>query len=107
MGGRNRMKVSLTRAARRDLQKIKEYLSPYGKEPLKQFGSSFKRFRSQVSTMPYMFPQFGFNRRYRVASLIFDYLVYYEVNDRTIEIFRILHSKQNIPRILPEDDSDG
>ena len=96
------MKVYILKLARNDLQEIRLYLSDFGENPPTKFRDSFEKFCSQVSDMPYIFGQYGQNPLYRKAVIVYDYLVFYRVdeNKNIIKIYRVLHGKRNIGVLL-------
>ena len=100
------MRVLLSDEAQHDIQKILEYLSEFGDNPPKKFREDFKTFRRQVSAIPHMFNKFRYNPRFRVSVILYDYLVFYEVMDKHIEVYRVLHSKR-IKAMPMLEDSDG
>ncbi|MCL2289204.1 MAG: type II toxin-antitoxin system RelE/ParE family toxin [Bacteroidetes bacterium] len=96
------MKVSILSIAKNDLKEIRLFLSEYGEIPPKKFRDSFEKFCAQVVAMPYMFSQYEYNPSYRKAVIIFDYLVFYRVDESKgkIMIYRVLHGKRNIVPLL-------
>ena len=96
------MKLSILSLAKNDLREIHMYLSEYGENPSKKFREHFEKFCSQVSKMPYMFSQYEYNPSYRKATIIFEYQIFYKVDDKKedIMIYRILHGKRNVKPLL-------
>jgi len=90
------MKIIILGLARDDIKEIQEYLGEFGENPPKKFRASFKKFCNQVSDMPYMFNQYEHNQNYRIAIIAFDYLIFYQVDEKkgTIQIYRVLHGKR-------------
>jgi len=88
--------------ANRDLHEIREYLANMDENPPKKFRKSYEEFVEQVSNMPFIFPQYEFNPRYRKAAVEFGYLIFYCVDKRKKEvvIYRVLNNKQNIENLL-------
>jgi len=97
------MRVTLKGRANNDIREIRKYLSEFGQNQPKKFLAAFKTFRRQVAAMPYMFNLFEYNPRYRVATIIYDYLVFYRVEDGVIKVIRVLHSSRNTIHILDEE----
>lgn len=96
------MKISVIRLARDDLKEIREYLAEFGENPPKRFRESFEEFCVHVADMPHMFSQYEQNPVYRKAVIVFDYLVFYQVdeNSDTVKIYRALHGKRNIESLI-------
>jgi plasmid stabilization system protein ParE len=96
------MKIILLNLARNDLQEIIEYLSGFGENPPKKFRANFEKFCSQVMDMPYMFIQYEHNHFYRKAVIAFDYLVFYQIDEKKgiVKIYRVLHNKRNFEPLL-------
>jgi len=96
------MKLLILSLAKGDLQEIHQYLSEFGASPPQKFRIHFEKFCSQVVAMPNMFSQYEYNTSYRIAVIIFDYLIFYKVdeNNGNIMIYRVLHSKRNITPLL-------
>ena len=91
------MKIVILALARDDLKEIHKYLSEFGESPAKKLRESFENFCVSVADMPYMFGQYEHNQGYRKAVIVFDYLVFYKVDDKSdkIKIYRVLHGKRN------------
>ena len=96
------MKISILRLARNDLREIREYLSGFGESPPGKFRESFEKICVQVSDMPYMFGEYEYNPLYRKAVVVYDYLIFYQVDEikGIIKIYRVLHGKRNIMPLL-------
>jgi len=96
------MKLSVLSLARNDLKEIRLYLSEYGESPPKKFRDSFEKFCAQVVDMPNMFSQYENNPSYRKAVIIFDYLIFYKIDENKgmVMIYRILHDKRNVMPLL-------
>ena len=96
------MRLSVLSLAKSDLKEIHLRLSEYGESPPQKFRNSFEKFCAQVMDMPYMFGQYEYSQNYRRAVLIFDYLVFYKVDENkgVIKVHRVLHSKRNIEPLL-------
>jgi len=96
------MKISVLKLARNDLKGIYEHLSEFGENPPKKFKESFKNFCDNVSDMPYMFNKYEHIQNYRIAVIVFDYLVFYQVDEKnnTVKIYRILHGKRNAEALI-------
>jgi len=99
------MKLSVLSLARDDLKEIRMYLSDYGERPPQKFRDSFKKFCIQVVDMPYMFSLCEHNKEYRKAVIIFDYVIFYKVDEdkRKILVYRVLHGKRNMRPLLDSD----
>lgn len=94
------MKISILKLAHADLKEIREYLSEFGENPPKKFRKSFKDFCNLVTTFSLMHPEYEHNTNYRKAVLIFDYLVFYKVEENNILIYRVLHGMRDIENII-------
>ena len=94
--------ISILITANNDLLEICYALAEFGDNPPEIFTESFYKFLDNVSNMPFMFPQYIRNPKYRKATLAYDYLVFYRVDKKnnTVKIYRILHSKRNIDKLL-------
>jgi plasmid stabilization system protein ParE len=92
------MKIRVLKSARDDLREIQEQLAELGENPPVKFRSSFEKFSSQVSDMPYMYSKYEYNHVYRRAVIAYDYLVFYRVDESAgeVKIYRVLHGKRNI-----------
>jgi plasmid stabilization system protein ParE len=98
------MKPIILRLARDDLKEIHDRLAEYGITPQKRFRDSFSAFCANVTSMPYMYPQYDQSPKYRKATIEYGYLVFYEVDkfsgkDRA-KVYRVLHGKRNIVPLL-------
>ncbi|MCL2212657.1 MAG: type II toxin-antitoxin system RelE/ParE family toxin [Oscillospiraceae bacterium] len=100
------MKIQFSTYAKSDLKEIYLYLREHGEAPPKTFRKSFESFCSQVSKLPMMYNFCEYHPSYRKAVLVYDYLVYYKIDDTNNEIlvFRVLHGKRNIKQVLQETD---
>jgi len=96
------MKLIILKLARNDLKEINKYLSDFGENPPIKFREDFEQFCRQVSEMPYMFNRYEHNLIYRKAVLIFDYLVFYQIDEDNgrVKIYRVLHGKRNVRPLL-------
>ena len=94
--------IAVLTFAQNDLREIHEYLSNFGENPPKKFRESFEKFIEQVSNMPYMFSEYGRNPNYRRAVIIFEYLIFYRVDEENniVKIYRVLHGRRNIKDII-------
>lgn len=52
--------------------------------------------------MPEMYPVYESNPEYRAAVLIYDYAVFYKIDEEknAINVYRVLHSRRNTTVIL-------
>ena len=100
------MKISLLKLARNDLKEIKEYLMEFGEIPPNKFRKSFEKFCVQIADMPYMSAAYEHNPKYRKATIIYDYLIFYQVDEKMniIKIYRVLHGKRNTAPLLEHKD---
>ena len=96
------MKIAILKLARNDLREIHEYLSEFGESPNKKFRASFEKFCSQIVNTPHMFNKYEHNPNFRKAAIIFEYLIFYQVDEknRKVKIYRVLHGKQNVKSML-------
>jgi toxin ParE1/3/4 len=94
--------IAVLLLASNDLQEIYEYLNNFDEKPPKLFRESFDKFIENVSNMPYMFPEYERNLKYRKATLAYEYLVFYRVDEKNniVKLYRILHGKRNIENLL-------
>ena len=85
-------------SAYRELYNIGENLLNSSEFAALKFKESFDKFLDNVSDMPAMYPKYSDNPKYRKAPLAYDYLAFYQINEKnkTVVIHRILHSKSNI-----------
>ena len=98
------MKPVVLKLARDDLREIRDYLSEFGANPPKRFRESFEKFCIQVENMPYIYSRYDPNPKYRKAVIEYDYLVFYQVEERNgrAKIYRVLHGKRDIEILLDE-----
>jgi plasmid stabilization system protein ParE len=101
------MKPIVLRLARDDLKEIHDRLAEFGNNPPRKFRDSFTAFIANVASMPYMYPTYDLNPKYRKAVIEFDYIVFYLVEktgskDR-VKIYRVLHGKRDILPLLSAD----
>ena len=98
MGRSKAMKLSVLSLARNDLKEVHLYLSEYGESPPQKFRDSFEKFCAQVVNMPHMFSHYEHSPNYRKAVIIFDYIIFYKVDESKgkVMIYRVLHSKRNV-----------
>jgi len=91
------MKLLISKLARDDLKEIRTYLSGFGEAPPKKFRESFEKFCIQAAEMPYSFGRYRHNQNYRRAVIAFDYLVFFQIEERgdTVKVCRVLHGKRN------------
>ena len=101
------MKPIVLRLARDDLKEIHGRLAEFGINPPRKFRESFSTFCSNVSEMPYMYPQYDQNPAYRKAVIEYDYLIFYQVekvnNLDRVKVYRILHGKRDIMYVLENE----
>ena len=98
------MKPVILRLARDDLKEIHDRLIEFGNNPPKKFRNSFVTFCANAASMPYMYPEYDLNPRYRKAVIEYDYLVFFQIEkvkgkDRA-KIYRVLHGKRDILPML-------
>jgi len=98
------MKPIILRLARDDLKEIHERLIEFGRIPPKKFRDSFTTFCTNVTSMPYMYPEYEINPKYRKAVIEYDYLVFYQIekdsSKEKVKIYRVLHGKRDILPLL-------
>jgi plasmid stabilization system protein ParE len=94
--------IAVLLLANDDLREIYESLYDFGEKPQKTFRESFDKFIENVSDMPYMFPEYGRNPKYRKAMLAYEYLAFYRIDKKNnmVKLYRILHGKRNIESLL-------
>ncbi|MCL2816621.1 MAG: type II toxin-antitoxin system RelE/ParE family toxin [Oscillospiraceae bacterium] len=95
-------KISVLLLANNDLREIYESLYDFGDDPPKKFRESFDKFIGNIAEMPYMFPEYARNPKYRKATLAYGYSVFYRIDkkDNMVSIYRVLHNKRNIENLL-------
>ena len=78
----------------------------FGEIPPNKFRESFEKFCGLVADMPYMFAAYEHNLKYRKAVIIYDYLIFYQVDEKknTIKVYRVLHGKRNTAPLLEHKD---
>ena len=96
------MRCKILSLAIDDIKEIHEYLSDFGETPQRKFRMSFEAFCDQIVKMPYMYSQYEHNNAYRRAVIVYDYLIFYQVNEcnEEIKIYRVLHGKREIKPLL-------
>lgn len=96
------VKPFILKLARDDLKEIHDYLSEFGATPQRKFRKSFENFCTYVESMPFIYSQYEQNPKYRRAVIEYDYLVFYQVEERSnrVRIFRVLHGKRDITHLL-------
>jgi len=98
------MKPVILKLARDDLKEIHNRLIEYGNIPTKKFKDSFKTFCDNVTTMPYMYPEYEYNTMYHKAVVEYDYLVFFKIekvdNKERVRVYRVLHGKRDILPML-------
>ena len=101
------MKPTVLRLARDDLKEIHDRLTEFGSIPPKNFRDSFTTFCTNVTNMPYMYPKYDLNPKYRKAVIKYDYLVFYQIeiinNKDRAKIYRILHGTWDILPLLDSE----
>ena len=100
------MRITVLKLAKEDLRAIRTYLSDYGAGALTKFRARFEEFCRQVANLPHMYSIYEHNSLYRRAVLIYDYLVFYRVNEsaETIEVYRVLHGKRNVVPLIEREE---
>jgi len=98
------MRPVILRLARDDLKEIHYRLSEFGNIPPKKFRDSFTSFCTNVAYMPYMYPEYDQNSKYRKAVIKYDYLVFYQIekisSGERVKVYRVLHGKRDILPLL-------
>ena len=92
------MKIKVLDTAKADYMNIRATLLTYGTIPAIKFRNTYKKFQTNVKKMPEMYPVFEYYPLFRAAVLIYDYILFYEIDKaaNTINIHRILHGSRNI-----------
>jgi len=90
--------------SRQNLDDIVKYLSSFYPGTLSRFVTELRRCIDNLRTQPLMYSVYADFPVYRHIS-VGDYIVFFVVNesDKTVEIHRILHGKQNVQRILDKE----
>jgi len=101
------MNPIILRLARDDLKEIHNRLVEFGNIPPKKFRDSFTAFCANITGMPFMYPEYELNSKYRKAVIIYDYIVFQQIektnNKNIAKIYRVLHGKQDILPLLDAD----
>jgi len=101
------MKPIILKLARDDLKEIHNRLVEFGNIPPKKFRDSFTTFCANITSIPFMYPEYELNSRYRKAVIKYDYIVFYKIekinNKDRARIYRVLHGKQDILPLLNAD----
>jgi addiction module RelE/StbE family toxin len=93
-------KVSFTTLAKEDKTEIKIYLSRFYPDTPKRFTSALRRHISNLKENPYMYPMYSENLNYRRMP-VDNYIVLYRViEEKKIEISRILRASWDLPKYL-------
>ena len=102
MGRSKVIRLSVLSLAKSDLKEIHFRLSEYGEAPTKKFRESFEKFCAQVLDMPFMFGQCEYSPSYHRAVILYEYLVFYRVDESkgNVMVCRVLHGKRNIIPLL-------
>ena len=94
------MKLAFTPAARRDLFEIGDYIALDSRRQALNFVLALERFCLKLLAQPERYP---LSARHAEAGIRRaphrDYLVFYRVSDRTVEILRILYAARDVERI--------
>ena len=98
------MKPKILSLARDDLKEIRNRLSEFGSVPTTRFRDSFATFCDNVANWPDMYPLYDLNHNYRRAVIMYDYLVFYQIEkenskDRAM-VYRVLHGSRDILPLL-------
>jgi len=96
------MRLSVLSLAKSDLKEIHLRLSEYGETQTMKFRESFEKFCAQVVDMPEMFGQCDYSPSYRRAVILYDYLIFYKVDEckGVVMVYRVLHGKRNVEPLL-------
>ena len=94
--------VSITLSASADLDNIIDILLEYEIKTAENFMESMRKFKSTVSSMPLLYSKYNKKPKYRKAAIAYGYVAFYKVieKSKTVEIHRILSTKQNIEGLL-------
>jgi toxin ParE1/3/4 len=90
--------------SRQNLDDILKYLSGFYPGTPSRFVTELRRCIDNLRTQPLMYSVYADFPVYRHIP-VGDYIVFFVVNEsnKTVEIHRILHGKQNVQRILDKD----
>ena len=96
-----RNKPKLLKLAERDLEGILEYKSLLYPGTAGRFIDDLEEVLENIAQFPLMYPVYENNPRYRRA-IVNEYLLFYRVVDKKpkIRIYRILHSKRDLVKLL-------
>ena len=99
-------KVKLLNLAENDLDEICHYLSQFYPGTAGRFLDAIEQIFNNISQNPKMYPLYEYNKEYRKA-VTNNFLVFYKTDKKNtlINIYRILHGKQNIISILTKLDT--
>jgi len=98
------MKPKVLSLARDDLKEMRSRLSEFGTVPPTKFRDSFTTFCDNIAKWPDMYPLYDLNPNYRRAVIIYDCLVFYEIEndngkDRAM-VYRVLHGNRDTLPLL-------
>ena len=93
--------VKLLNLAESDLDEICHYLSQFYPGTVDRFLDTIENDLNNISLNPKMFPVYEYNKEFRKA-VTNNFLIFYKINEEInqVDIYRILHGKQNISSIL-------
>ena len=88
-----------------DLAEAEDYLFEYSPPAADALAKTLDEQMVNLIDYPFMYPVYsGYvgNKEYRIMPLPYQFLCFYTVDedDKIINMYRILHSTRNIPRIL-------
>ncbi len=100
IGSAKRNETRITPTARRDLQKIGDYIALDSRRQAMRFLIALEQFCAKLLSQPERYPLSPrhVERGIRRAPHR-DYLVFYRVRDATVEILRILHAARDVDTI--------
>lgn len=88
-------KIEMSKNARRDIRRIKDYLEEYGAEKI------YKHIKNDISNLKYMprahktlYSSYNPNGEYR-RIISGKYIIIYQINECKINILRIFNQKEN------------
>jgi len=101
------MKPKILSLARDDLKEVRYRLSEFGNVPPTRFRDSFATFCDNIAKWPDMYPLYDLNPNYRRAVIIYDYLVFYQVEKdngkNRAMVYRVLHGSRDILSLLDKE----
>ncbi|WP_036946189.1 type II toxin-antitoxin system RelE/ParE family toxin [Pseudanabaena sp. PCC 6802] len=97
-------KILVKPQASLDLKNAFDYIAANNSDIALKFFDSARQTFAQLALMPGIGRSYKFGLRKWAIKNFKNYFIFYRVDDEVIEIFRIIHSSQDIEAILEEDE---